>query len=304
MTAKTSDTAAGPALTAPARPGYGHLRRFLADWLPASPLLAVIAVCLVAPLLVLVVQTFFVNGSFTLDLWTSVLGRPSNQEAIVTSLALAATAAVLTFLIGSPVAWLISRMLPRGRAFWLGLLNVGANFGGIGIAFAYLATLGAVGMVTLFLQGLGLPFEPPRSSSFAALLLAFLYTNVPLFVLLTIPAMGILSDDWWEAAQTASATRFQFWRMVGVPVLLPFLAAGLLLIFTWSIGIYGIAYGLAGQSGGTAVRLITLQIGSVLSSDVLTGTNQAAVLSVVLLAIAGVSLFAYRRLMKRGLKWL
>jgi putative spermidine/putrescine transport system permease protein len=263
-----------------------------------------VAVCLVLPLVVVVAQTFWVNDSLSLDLWARVLGQRVNQDAILTSLALGVSSATVTLIIGSPIAWLISRMVTSGRAFWLGLLNVAANFGGIGLAFAYLATLGAVGMITLILQALGLPFVPPRSSSFLALLMAYEYTNVPLFVLLTIPAMGVLRDDWWEAAQTASATRWQFWRMVGLPVLSPFLAAGFLLIFTWSIGIYGIAYGLAGQSGGTAARLITLQIGSVLSSDVLTGTSQAAVLSVVLLAIAGLSLLGYRRLMRRALRWL
>jgi putative spermidine/putrescine transport system permease protein len=301
-----TDLAVGPAAAAPStRPPISlRARAFGARWAPALPLLALVAVCLVLPLVVVVAQTFWVNDSLSLDLWARVLGQRVNQDAILTSLALGVSSATVTLIIGSPIAWLISRMVTSGRAFWLGLLNVAANFGGIGLAFAYLATLGAVGMITLILQALGLPFVPPRSSSFLALLMAYEYTNVPLFVLLTIPAMGVLRDDWWEAAQTASATRWQFWRMVGLPVLSPFLAAGFLLIFTWSIGIYGIAYGLAGQSGGTAARLITLQIGSVLSSDVLTGTSQAAVLSVVLLAIAGLSLLGYRRLMRRALRWL
>mgnify|MGYP000080994394 CR=1 FL=1 len=54
-------------------------------------------------------------------------------------------------------------------------------------------------------------------------------------------AMGAIRDDWWEAAQVSSATRTQFWRRVGVPVLTPFIGAGWLLIFTWSIGIYFLA---------------------------------------------------------------
>jgi putative spermidine/putrescine transport system permease protein len=91
--------------------------------------------------------------------------------------------------------------------------------------------------------------------------------------------------------------------MVGLPILSPFLAAGWLLIFTWSIGIYGIAYGLAGQSGGTAVHLITLQIGTALQSDVLTGTGRAAVLAVVLLTVASVSLLSYRAILRRALRW-
>jgi putative spermidine/putrescine transport system permease protein len=288
-----------------ARPRAGdRLRGIAGAWLPALPLLVLVAFCLVAPAIVLVAQTFDEGGgSIGLGLWTRVLSQPVNQDAIVTSVLLGIASATITLVVGGPIAWLISRMFAGRRAGWLGLFNVAANFGGIGLAFAYLATLGTVGMVTLALQGLGLPFVPPRSSSFIALLMAYEYTNIPLFVLLTIPAVAILRDDWWEAAQTASATRRQFWRMVGLPILSPFLAAGWLLIFTWSIGIYGIAYGLAGQSGGTAVRLITLQIGTALQSDVLTGTGRAAVLAVVLLTLASVSLLSYRAILRRALRW-
>ena len=226
-----------------------------------------------------------------------------NQRAIVTSLELGLASAAISTIVGTPIAWLITRMIPGHRAFWLGLLNVAANFGGIGLAFAYVATLGSVGMLTLMIQGTGVAFAPPPSASFLALLMAYEYTNVPLFVLLTIPAMGVLRDDWWEAAQTASATRWQFWRRVGGPVLAPFVVAGFLLIFTWSIGIYGIAYGLAGQSGATPVLLITLQIGNALTGDVLLGPARAAILAVVLMAIAIVALLTYRALLRRALRW-
>jgi putative spermidine/putrescine transport system permease protein len=300
----TTGPAVSPAPEAVARPGVGRRARgWLAAWLPALPLLVIVAVCLVGPGVVLVAQTFSDGGQLSVGLWGRVLGQPVNQDAIVTSLLLGAASATISLIVGSPFAWLISRMLAGRRALWLGLLNVAANFGGIGLAFSYLATLGSVGMLTLVIQSVGVPFDPPRSSSFIALLMAYEYTNIPLFVLLTIPAMGIVRDDWWEAAQTASATRWQFWRRVGLPVLSPFLGAGWLLIFTWSIGIYGIAYGLAGQSGGTAVRLITLQIGTALTSDVLLGPARAAILSVVLMAIASASLLTYRGLLRRALRW-
>jgi len=159
-------------------------------------------------------------------------------------------------------------------------------------------------MLTLIIQGLGFGYSAPREGSLPALLMAYEYANVPLFVLLTIPAMSILRDDWWEAAQVAAATRFTFWRRIGIPILTPFLAAGWLLIFTWTLGIYGIAYGLAGQSGATAVNLITLQIGTALQSDVLLGPGRAAILAVVLMIFATVSLVLYRVMLRRALKWL
>jgi putative spermidine/putrescine transport system permease protein len=283
-----------------------RMRGWLAAWLPAIPLLLLVGVGLVAPVLILVWQSFTGMGEsgLSLDLWFKVLGQHANQDAILTSLVLAAACATATLFIGAPLAWMISRMLRGSRAFWLGLLNVAANFGGIGLAFAYMATIGTVGMLTLMLQGLGIAFDAPREGSMPALLMAYEYANVPLFVLLTIPAMAVLRDDWWEAAQTAAATRFVFWRRIGGPILAPFLISGWLLIFTWTLGIYGIAYGLAGQSGATAVHLITLQIGTALQSDVLLGPGRAAILAVVLMVFATTSLLLYRVMLRRAMKWL
>lgn len=296
------ETAGGSASPSP----LARARGWLAAWLPAIPLLLLVACCLVAPVLVLIWQSFTGMGEsgLSLDLWFRVLSQPVNQDAIFTSVALAAVCATITLLIGSPLAWMISRMLRGRRAFWLGLLNVAANFGGIGLAFAYMATIGTVGMLTLMIQGLGIGFDAPRQGSLFALIVAYEYSNVPLFVLLTIPAMSILRDDWWEAAQTSAATRLVFWRRIGAPILAPFLSAGWLLIFTWTLGIYGIAYGLAGQSGATAVHLITLQIGTALQSDVLLGPGRAAILAVVLMAFATASLLLYRAMLRRALKWL
>jgi putative spermidine/putrescine transport system permease protein len=288
----------------PRRPrSFGRrLRTTLDLWLPAVPLLLLITLALILPALRLVIGSFTEDGELTLDGWQRVLTRRGDQTAILTSLALATVVATISAVIGGPIAWLLSRMLPVGRASWLALLTVGGNFGGIGLAFAYFAVLGTVGMVTLGLQSVGVDFAPPRPSSFEGLMLGYLYTNVPLFVLLTIPAMGALRDEWWEAAQVASATRWQFWRRVGIPVLTPFVVAGWLLIFTWSIGIYGLAYALAGAGAAQPTQLITLRIGTILRTDV-TETWRANVLAVILMGIAIVSLLAYRLILRRALRW-
>ena len=194
-------------------------------------------------------------------------------------------------------------MITARRSVWLALLNVAANFGGIGLAFGYIAALGTYGMVTLAMHDLGIPFDPPEIGSIASLVLAYLYTNVPLFVLLTLPAMAIVRQEWLEAAEVSAASRWQFWRYVGLPILTPFLFAGWILIFTWSIGIYGLAYAMGGTALETGkLRLITIQIGLTLNTGA--GREERSyVLAVVLLLLATVSLLAYRFIMRWALRW-
>lgn len=280
------------------------MSRWLADWGIALPLIVVLALTLVAPLIALLARSFVTVDGPGLGAWSDVLRQPINQRAIVTSLQLAFVCAAISALVGTPLAWLLSRMLAGRRAAWLGLLNVSAHFGGIGLAFAYIATLGSFGMITLLLRDLGLAFDPPARDSFLALVITYEHANIPLFVLLVLPAMGMLRDEWSEAAAAASATRLQFWRRIGLPVLAPFIGAGFVLSFTWSIGIFGIAYALAGQSAALPIQLITLQIGQSLADDAVRGPERAAVLSVVLIGVALLALLIYRRLLGRGLRWL
>ena len=135
------------------------------------------------------------TGVWTLDAWAETLQRKGDQRAIVTSLELGAVCATISLLVGAPLAWRLSRSSHGFRSSWLSLLNVGANFGGIGLAFGFTAALGTYGMVTLLLNGAGIAFSPPSPASFLGLLLAYVYTNVPLFVLLTVPAMNVIRGE-------------------------------------------------------------------------------------------------------------
>lgn len=280
-----------------------RFKRWLIDWLPALPILMLSYGLLVAPVLALLVQSFgSEEGGLTLANWAEVLTSRSDRRAILTSLSLGAVSATSSLLIGAPVAWFVSRMIPVRRSIWLSLLNMATNFSGIGLAFGFVAILGSYGMVTLAFRDLGLPFAPPAPNTFWGLALAYNYTNIPLFILLTIPGMGILRNDWWEAAQTCGATQGTFWRSIGLPILMPFLGAGWLLIFTWSIGLYGIPFALAGNGATRKVSLITLQIGDILQANI-SGQGEAAVLAIVLLLIAAFSLLTYRRMIQRAAKW-
>lgn len=276
----------------------------LAAWLPALPLILLASALLIAPTVELIIRSFHSGDTgWTLQYWRDTLDSNSSKQAIRTSFRIGLTCATLSLIVGGPLAWLVSRMLTFRRSVWLALLNVAANFGGVGLAFGYVAALGSFGMVTLFVTDIGLPFDPPQMGTVTSLILAYEYTNVPLFVLLTLPAMGILRKEWMEAAEVSRATRWQFWRYVGFPILTPFLAAGWLLIFTWSIGIYGLAYAMAGTASETGrLRLITIQIGLTLNTGA--GREERSfVLAVILLLFATVTLIAYRLILRWALRW-
>jgi putative spermidine/putrescine transport system permease protein len=289
---------------ATSRPGLGaRIVDWLADWSLALPLIAVAGVILVSPMIAMIVASFTTDdGTATLDNWIKTYGALSAQRAFLNTLGLAATVATIALLVGAPLAWIVSRLTRLNRSLHLGILNVATNFSGIGLGFAYVATLGAFGMVTLAMRRAGFEASPPPQASFAGLVLAYEYSNVPLFVLLSLPAMSLLRDEWWEAAQASAATRLQFWRYIGWPILRPFLLADWLLIFTWSAGMYGVPVALEGDRPA-AFRLVTVEMYRSLFGS-LFGERRMPVFAVSLMGLAIISLLAYRLITRTGNRWL
>ncbi len=288
----------------PHRPSVGtRLATLLADWSLALPLILLAGFMLVTPVIAMVVASFTTNdGAFTLDNWTQTYRSLSAQRAIGNSLALAAAVATIALLVGAPLSWIVSRLTRLSRSLHLGILNVATNFSGIGLGFAYVATLGAFGMVTLAMKRVGIDAAPPPQASFWGLVMAYEYSNVPLFVLLSLPAMSLLRDEWWEAAQASAATRLQFWRYIGWPVLRPFLLADWLLIFTWSVGMYGVPVAFEGDRPA-AYRLVTVEMYRSLFGS-LFGERRMPVFAVSLMVLAVASLLAYRLITRTGNRWL
>ncbi|MEV4395248.1 ABC transporter permease subunit [Nonomuraea sp. NPDC049607] len=299
MTSHITESVAAPPAARRRVPG-----KLFTAWGPALPLLLFTLATLVLPALRLLHDTFALpDGSYGFDHIVKVAGNPVDRQAIGGSLALGLTQATLATALGAPAAWLITRMRLGGRAFWLSLMNVASNFAGIGLAFGFVALIGSTGMLTLVLKGLfGIEDNPfPSLGSFKGMNVVYLYFNIPMFVLLTLPALSVLKDDWQEAAAVCHATRWQFWRYVGLPVLSPFVIAGWLLVFTWTIGVYAVAYAIG--SSPSATKLITLQIGTTLESSVF-GLGRAAVLSVLLMILAIGATLLYRLSLRRAARWL
>jgi putative spermidine/putrescine transport system permease protein len=114
-------------------------------------------------------------------------------------------------------------------------------------------------------------------------------------VVIITPALQSLRVEWREACENLGATPGQYWRMVGLPVLLPSLFSSFILLFGSAFSAYATAYALT--SGNLA--LLTTEIGNVLSGDVMSSPQTGAALSVgmivVMVAVLGLSSAASRR---------
>lgn len=278
------------------------LRSLITQWAPAIPFLVTAGGVLIAAALWLVRTSFAgPDGGWTLQPWRDIYAQQITREAIVRSLGLSAVVASLCLVIGSPLAYLVSRLAQRGRTAAQALLNVAANFGGASLAIAMVSTFGAVGFVRLLLQDWFDYTWGFDLYSFWGLVVTYVYFILPLYVLLVLPAIAVLRTDWWDAVQATGGTRWQYWRHVGLPVLSPFLLSGWVLTFAWSLGQFSVPYALLGET--TTTSLITTRLGNFLFSATggTTRFQRAAALAVLLMVVSALALVLYRLIARRML---
>jgi putative spermidine/putrescine transport system permease protein len=181
--------------------------------------------------------------------------------------------------------------------------GVFANFGGVPLAFLFIATLGSSGLATSWLSDLGFnPYDHGFSLyTLAGVVIVYMYFQIPLMVLVILPALEGLRPAWREAAQNLGARTWDYWRFVGGPVLLPSFLGCVLLLFGSALSAYATAEAL---TNGT-IPLTPIQIGSFLNGNVIAGQeNTGKALGLGLVVIIAIAMLIYVAMQRRAAKWL
>jgi putative spermidine/putrescine transport system permease protein len=179
--------------------------------------------------------------------------------------------------------------------------GVAANFGGIPLALAFIATLGPLGVLTLFLKNqLHIDIGAHGFSLFSmtGIGLAYMYFQLPLMILVIAPAIDGLRREWREAAANLGASQLQFWRYVGVPVLMPSILGAIILLFGNAFAAYATAYGI-----NTGANLITIFIGAYYSGNVLNNPHLAQAMAFGMFVVLAAMMVVYIPLQRRAARW-
>jgi putative spermidine/putrescine transport system permease protein len=288
----------------PARRALGG-RRPSGALLGVVPFFAYVAVFLVVPTLVVVVGAFVGGkGGFTLANLRA-LGQPAVTSALWHSVVLSAVTALAGAVIGAFLAYAVSTGRPDGvlKKFVTSLCGVLAQFGGVALACAFLATFSATGYLTKVLTSAGLDssgglwlYEWDKG-----LMLVYLYFQIPLMLIVFLPAVEGLKPQWREATETLGGSTFLYWRKVAAPILMPSFIGGLLLLFTNAFSAYATAAALVSQGS----PLLPLEIGGTFTSEVILGQeNVGKAMALEMVVVVAVVMTAYVVLDRRASRWL
>jgi putative spermidine/putrescine transport system permease protein len=298
MTATLTRVDVAPPVASPKR------RRHAPGWLAIVPLLVFVALAFGIPAVAMLNGAFTVKdlatgaSSYTTANLTSSL-KGAYLTALLGSVKLSAVSAVIATVFGLLLAQaVVTSRFHALREAVLTASGVLANFGGVPLAFAFVATLGNSGVLTRYF---GLTDKGWDLYSFWGLVIVYLYFLIPLMVLTITPALDGLRSQWREAARNNGATSAQYWRHVALPVLAPSLLGGFVLLFGSAFAAYATAAAMVGSS----IPLVTLQIADAISGNVLVGQeNVALALSLDMVLVAGLVMLVYLPLQRRSARWL
>ena len=278
-------------------------RRFNLAWVATVPFFAYTFLFLFLPAGSVLLGAFQgKTGGYTFSNVRVLFNHPY-IDAFKTSIEISLVTALLGGIIGLFVAYSALRDgTPRFfRAGLLTFCGVAANFGGIPLAFAWIATLGPLGVVTVWLRDAG---WDPTSHGFqlfskTGVELVYLYFQLPLMILVIAPAIEGLKREWREAAANLGAKPWQFWRYVGIPVLMPSLLGAMILLFGNSFAAYATAYSLTSGS----VNIVPILISAYYTGNVLDNPHIAQALAFGMFVVLAVMMMAYIPLQRRAARW-
>ena len=140
-----------------------------------------------------------------------------------------------------------------------------------------------------------------RSSLFSitGLTVVYAYFQIPLMLIVFTPALQGMLPAWREAAATMGASNWQYWRLVGLPVLMPSLLASWILLFGNAFSAYATAYALTAGN----IRLVTTQISAVLAGNVSNEPQVGAALSLGMIVVMVLVLIASQLVGRRTARW-
>jgi putative spermidine/putrescine transport system permease protein len=224
-----------------------------------------------------------------------LLGDSAVRTIFVNSVVLSGITSVAGALFGAVLAYAVASGNPYGtiRRIYISASGVLAQFGGVTLAFAFLA---AIGPTSGFLLHAGWFYDFPQGIG-----LIYIYFQIPLMVLVFLPAIDGLRIQWREATDTLGGSTFQFWRYVGAPLLAPAFLGCTLLLFANALSAYATIQAWENQIS----YVVPQQISVSMTSEVgLSAANEAQALALGIIILVAIIMTGYALLQRRTARWL
>ena len=266
-------------------------RRELGTIAVSIPFFAYTACFLLAPTVIVIVGAFqSADGSFTVANFNKLF-EANTIAAFGTSILVSVASAVIGAIVGALASYaLVIGSKPNGllRRMISAISSVLAQFGGVMLAFAFIATIGINGVGTMLIKQLTGYVVNPN------------YFQIPLMIIIFLPAVDSIRPQWREATESLGGNTFQYWTRVAGPILAPRFISAFLLLFASAFSAYATAAALFSQRS----ILVPLMIQGAMRNEM--DPNQqgfAQVLAFAMIVVVAVVMMISHAVEKRAGRW-
>ncbi|WP_308128879.1 ABC transporter permease subunit [Bacillus sp. sid0103] len=252
----------------------------------------------IGPIVAMIKNSFYTDDGVhvTINQYLTVFKSKFYMQGIKNSLLISLFSAVTSVIIAVIVAYSFTKFSQKIQNRLLMLTNVTSNFEGIPLSFSYIILLGNNGLFTLLFHKIGLKvFADFNLYSWTGLILVYIYFQIPLAVMLIYPSYQGIKQQWKEASSLLGGSKVSFWLRIGIPVLLPSIIGTFSIMFANAMGAYATAYALVGSN----YNLLSLQIASLVASDVTLKPQLGSALGVLLATTMIGAMWFNERMMRR-----
>lgn len=219
------------------------------------------------------------GGAFTFNQYKELFTNPYYWKAFENSILISLLSSFIGIIAAIFAAYALTRFPQRVQERLLVITNLTSNFAGIPLAFAFIVLLGNSGLFTMLFRQFGIDMTATFNLySWSGLTIIYVYFQLPLAIMLLYPLYHAIQDNWKEAASLLGASPFQFWKRIGLPVLLPGIAGTFSILFANAMGAYASAYALTGSN----YNLVPVRIGALVSGDIFARPELGSALGVLL----------------------
>ncbi len=188
------------------------------------------------------------GGDFSLDNFVEIFTNPLYRDTLWVTIRIGATVALATLLLGYPLALFLARTQSRAKGFLLFLTLSPIFISGVVRAYGWIVLLSNKGLVNSALMQLGLITRPVRLIfNETGIVIATTHVLLPFMVLAIMGSLQSLDIALEDAAASLGARRWQVLRDVVIPLSLPGVAAGVMLVFILGVSSFVTPILLGGQ---------------------------------------------------------
>ncbi|MFR1448797.1 MAG: ABC transporter permease [Beduini sp.] len=202
------------------------------------PGIVMLVVFLVMPLLSIIMPTVFDQG-FTLKAYVEFFKDPYYMQIFGRTLRISLISAIVCMILGIPTAYFISRCNQKWRSLLMAISIFPMLTNSVVRAFAWINILGKNGVVNSILMGLKIIDEPlTLLYTEFSVLIGTIYLFLPLMIITLVGVMENIDNDMMEAAESLGANRFKAFVKVVLPLSVPGIIVGSVLVFTGALSVY------------------------------------------------------------------